>query len=441
MKKIEKCLNAQQRAKQRIAGINHLLSKRPDQFSLGVWPSYFKKAQGVEVWDLDDNKYIDMSIGGIGATVLGYADTDVDKAVKSVIDNGIASSLNAVEEVELAELLCELHPWADKARFTRTGGEAMTVAIRLARAATNNEIVLFCGYHGWHDWYLAANISSDNLQGHLLPGLLATGVPSSLKDTAFPFEYNNIESLTKLINLYRGKIAAIVMEPIRNISPVPDFLPAIRTMASNEEIPLIFDEISSGFRMNSAGAHQLFNIEPDIAVFSKALGNGYPIGAVIGIAQYMDSINHTFISSTCWTERTGTSAALATVKKHIKHNVGEHLMAIGKLVQQGWLEIANSTHIPIIVGGIYPLSHFEFNIQGSDHLVLKAYYVQEMLKQGFLASNIFYAMYAHTTEHVNAYLSASLTVFEKIKSILANNESIEMYLEGEPAVAGFKRMT
>src|ERR1035438_10074076 len=182
--RISESLAMQERARRRIPGMTQLLSKRPDMFSLGVWPGYYSRAQGVEVWDLDGNRYIDMSIGGIGANVLGYADPDVDAAVIEAIRRGVSSSLNCPEEIELADLLCELHPWAEMARYTRSGGESMAVAVRIARAHTGRDKLAFCGYHGWHDWYLAANLGSDHaLEGHLLPGLAPNGVPKSLAGT------------------------------------------------------------------------------------------------------------------------------------------------------------------------------------------------------------------------------------------------------------------
>jgi glutamate-1-semialdehyde 2,1-aminomutase len=178
---IQKSLETQRKAQILIPGMTQLLSKRPDMFAPGVWPGYFSKAKGVEIWDLDGNRYIDMSIAGIGANVLGYADPDVDAAVRSAIDAGVSSSLNCPEEVELAELLCDLHPWADMVRYARTGGESMAIAVRIARAYTGKDKIAFCGYHGWHDWYLAANLGTENALGeHLLPGLSPIGVPKGL---------------------------------------------------------------------------------------------------------------------------------------------------------------------------------------------------------------------------------------------------------------------
>lgn len=435
---LHKSLSLQDRAKKRIPGLSQLLSKRPDMFSYGIWPGYFSRAKGVEVWDLDGNRYIDMSIGGIGANVLGYADPDVDNAVKRAIDKGVSSSLNCPEEVELADLLCELHSWAGKVRYARTGGEAMAIAVRIGRANTGKDKIAFCGYHGWHDWYLSANIGTENALGeHLLPGLNPAGVPKVLRDTAIPFRYNRIDELKKILDDHKGEIAAIVMEPIRNEKPLPGFFDEIRKLADESEAVLIIDEISSGFRMNTGGAHLILGIKPDIAVFSKALGNGYPIAAIIGKSEIMDAAQKTFISSTNWTERIGPVAAIAMIKKHREHDVGNHLMKIGKLVQEGWKSISKKYGLPIHIGGIPPLSHFTFEHEKG--LVLKALFIQHMLEKGFLASNIFYAMYAHQEEHVERYLEAADDVFGMIKVSIETGHP-EKDLLGQPAVAGFKRL-
>ena len=227
---IQKSLAMQERAKQVIPGMTQLLSKRPDMFSYGVWPGYFSRAKGVEVWDLDGNRYIDMSIAGIGANVLGYADPDVDAAVRAAIDAGTNSSLNCPEEVELAELLCSLHPWAQMVRYARTGGESMAVAVRIARAHRGKDTVAFCGYHGWHDWYLAANLGTENALGeHLIAGLNPAGVPRGLAGTVLPFRYNHLEELNAIVDRHRDDLAAIVMEPIRGVEPEEGFLEASGT--------------------------------------------------------------------------------------------------------------------------------------------------------------------------------------------------------------------
>jgi len=436
---LQKSQEYQNKARQLIPGMTQLLSKRPDMFSLGVWPAYYSKAIGAEVWDLDGNRYIDMSIAGIGANVLGYADSDVNDAVMEAIKNGSSSSLNCPEEVDLAEELCRLHPWAQMARFARSGGESMTVAVRIARAYTGRDLVVICGYHGWHDWYLAANIGTENALGeHLISGLSPVGVPRALKGTTLVFRYNDIASLEKVVAENKDRIAAIVMEPVRNIQPVPGFLQSVRKLADEAGAVFIFDEISSGFRMNAGGAHLLFNVAPDIAVFSKAIGNGYPIAAVIGRAAVMGSAQKSFISSTMWTERVGSVAALATIRKFQAVKVHEHLIEIGRAVQVGW-EAAGKRHgLPVKVSGIYPLSHFVFDDQ--DQSVIKAFFIQEMLAKGFLACDLFYSMFAHTKEHVATYLIAVDGVFGRIRQ-LKDAGALRAALKGEPSASGFKRIT
>lgn len=434
-----RCISYQNRAKEKIPGMTQLLSKRPDQFSLGVWPGYFKRAKGVEVWDLDGNRYIDMSIGGIGANVLGYADPVVDAAVTKAVASGNSSSLNCPEEVELAELLCELHPWASKVRYARTGGESMAIAVRIARTHTGRDKIAFCGYHGWHDWYLAANLTGENALGdHLLPGLSPAGVPKKLAGTSFPFHYNRLDELEEIVVKHGKELAAIVMEPIRGTWPTGNFLEGVRAVADETGAVLVYDEISAAFRMNSGGSHMVLGTTPDMAVFSKALGNGYPIAAIIGKEDVMEAAQKTFISSTYWTERIGPAAALATIGKHREVDAGRHLMHIGSLVQAGWKRLAEKYGFKIDVGGIFPLSHFVF--RDDNGLELKAFFVQEMLKKGFLASTSFYSMYAHGDVHVEKYLQSADLVFERMAGVRAQG-CLNSLLRGKPAVAGFHRLT
>lgn len=439
MLSLEKSLEMQRRAKEFIPGMTQLLSKRPDMFSLGVWPGYYSKAKGCTVWDLDGNEYTDMSISGIGANILGYADDEVDDAVVKAIRDGSSSSLNCSEEVELAELLCELHPWASMARFTRSGGEAMTVAVRIGRADTKRDKVAFCGYHGWHDWYLAANLGTENALGdHLIAGLDPRGVPQGLLGTAFPFRFNRIDELKEIISRHGGDLAAIVLEPIRNDPPTEEFVKGVRELADSCGAVLVVDEISSGFRMNTGGAHLPLGYEPDIAVFSKSLGNGYPIGAVIGKSTVMQSAQKTFISSTCWTERTGPAAAIATIRKHRRENVGPHLMQLGRSVQDGWKELMSKHGIPAHVSGMLPMSHIDFETPNPQET--KALFIQLMLEEGFLASNLYYAMHAHTTDNVESYLRKVDYVFSRIAETLRDGTSGKL-LKGKPSSTGFRRLT
>jgi glutamate-1-semialdehyde 2,1-aminomutase len=437
--KLAKCLQMQERAKKIIPGMTQLLSKRPDMFSLGVWPGYFSKAKGVEIWDIDGNKYVDMSISGIGANGLGYSDPDVDGAVIEAVSKGTSCSLNCPEEVELAELLCDLHPWAEMVRFARTGGESMSIAVRIARCHTGRDKVAFCGYHGWHDWYLAANLGTENALGeHLISGLEPCGVPRGLTGTAIPFHYNKLEELEAIVHKNGKDLAAIVMEPIRNDYPTDSFAEGIRSLADESGAVLIFDEISSGFRLNSGGAHLvIMKATPDIAVFSKAMGNGYPMAAVIGKENVMQAAQRTFISSTYWTDRIGPVAAKATIEKHRNLNAGEHLKDIGKQVQDGWRILSSKHGLNISIGGIFPLSHFSFDYKNGQ--AMNALFIQLMIERGFLASTVFYAMYAHQQTHVQDYLAAVDSAF----SVLAEAEascSLESLLQGKPTRSGFRRL-
>jgi glutamate-1-semialdehyde 2,1-aminomutase len=437
--KISKSLNMQERAAKRIPGMCQLLSKRPDMFSLGVWPGYYSKAKGAYVWDLDGNEYLDMSISGIGAAVLGYADDEVDDAVKNAISNGVVSSLNCPEEVELAEILCELHPWAGMVRFARSGGEAMGISVRIARAHTQRDIIAFCGYHGWQDWYLAANLGTGNeLNEHLIEGLSPAGVPKSLTGTNFPFRYNHIEELEAIVAKHGNNLAAIVLEPVRNMDPKPGFIENIREIADNIGAVMVMDEISAGFRINTGGAHLVkHSVEPDVAVFAKAMGNGYAVSAVIGREPVMQAAQKSFISSTHWTERVGSVAALATIRKHRRENVPEHLIRVGSMVLQGWRNLGKTYKLPIAVGGLPPMGHF--SIDSKNFPALKALYVQEMLDQGILASNLFYVSYSHTDAHVQRYLAAADRAFASMAECVERDDCLSR-LRGKPAQTGFKRI-
>lgn len=431
---MSRSFDMQAKAKKFIPNLTQLLSKNPTRFGEGVWPSYFSKAKGATVWDLDGNEYLDMSISAIGASVLGYADDDVNQAVCEGIQKGVAASLNCPEEVELAERLCTLHPWAEQARFTRSGGEAMAVAVRIARTRTRRNVVLFCGYHGWQDWYLAANLGTeDALDGHLMQGLSPRGVPRQLVGTAFPFAYNDVEALKELAEKHKNDLAAIVTEPIRNFEPTQEFIDTLRNVANQHNVPLIVDEISAGLRFTTGGAHLCYEgFKPDMAVFSKALGNGFAISAVIGTRDVMDAANDTFISSTNWTERVGPIAALATLEKHKKLNVGRRLVELGTKVQEGWLALGEKNGLPLAVSGMKPMSHFHM---GDNQSVLRAYFIQLMLERGILASTDYYAMYAHTDEDVERYLHTCDEVF----GIIANTKNVENKLIGKPCLSGFKR--
>lgn len=425
------------KAKTLIPGGTQLLSKRPEMFLPEYWPAYFSKAKGCKVWDLDGKVYTDVSLMGIGTNILGYGHDEVDTAVLKTIQNGNMSTFNCPEEVYLAEKLIELHPWADMARFARSGGEANAIAIRIARAACGKDKVAICGYHGWHDWYLSANLNNDkNLDGHLLPGLDPLGVPRNLKNTVFPFNYNNFDELEQLVR--SQDIGIIKMEVSRNKGPENDFLQKVRKLTTDKNIILIFDECTSGFRQTFGGLHKLFGIEPDMAIFGKALGNGYAITAVIGKREIMEVAQKTFISSTFWTERIGPTAALKTLEVMEREKSWEVITETGKQIAKRWREMTEIHNLSINIFGLPALIGFNFNSDNA--LSYKTYITQEMLKNGYLAATNVYVSISHTWEILDGYFEELDKIFYRIQSCEKRQEDICNLLEGPICHAGFKRL-
>ena len=425
-------------AKKLIPGGTQLLSKRPEMFLPEKWPAYYREASGCEVVGLDGTRYTDMSIMGVSACLLGYADPDVTEAVVNRVKAGSMCTLNSPEEVELAQLLVELHPWADKVRFGRCGGEIMATAVRIARAKTRRDKVAFCGYHGWHDWYLAANLGeSDELNGHLLPGLAPTGVPSQLRGTALPFAYNKPEELEKIIAEHGGELAAVVMEPTRSVDPQPGFLESVREMCDRAGAALIFDEITIGWRLTLGGAHLTYGVAPDMAVYAKSLGNGHPVAAIVGTAETMDASQDSFISSTYWTEGVGPTAALATIRKMQQLDVPGHIKQVGETVRAGLLAAAEKNGIRLKTAGHPCIATYAFD--HPDGLALQTLFIDRMLGRGFLAGGQVSACMAHTEEHVRGYLAAAAEVFVEIGEAIEKNDILDR-LEGPIRHSGFARL-
>lgn len=425
------------KAKNLIPGGTMLLSKRPEMFLPDQWPSYFSKAKGCSVWDLDGKELIDMSIMGIGTNTLGYGNDEVDSAVLETVKKGNMSTLNCPEEVYLAEKLIEINPWADMVRFARSGGEANSIAIRIARAASGRDKVAICGYHGWHDWYLSANHNGgDDLSGHLLGGLSPNGVPKNLKDTVYPFNYNNFEELLSIVD--NNEIGVIKMEVVRNFGPEDNFLHKVRKLATERNIVLIFDECTSGFRETFGGIYQKYGVEPDMAMYGKTIGNGYALTAVVGKKSVMESAQKTFISSTFWTERIGPTAALATLKVMEEIKSWEIITEIGNTMREGWQKLADIHNLSITISGIPSLSTYSFN--SNKALEYKTFIAQEMLAKGYLASTNFYASTAHNEDNLNLYFEALNDVYSIISDCEKGNAKIENLLKGPICHGGFKRL-
>ena len=424
------------RAKQIIPGGNMLLSKRPEMFLPNLWPSYFSKSKGCTVWDLDGKKYIDMSIMGIGTNILGYGHPEVDEAVHKTIDSGNMSTLNCPEEVHLAEKLIEINPWADMVRFARSGGEANAIAIRIARAATNKDKVAICGYHGWHDWYLSVNLGDNqNLTNHLLPGLDPKGVPDNLKDTVFSFNYNDFEALVNLVK--KEDIGIIKMEVERTVGPKDNFLIKVREFATAHNIVLIFDECTSGFRETFGGLYKKYNVEPDMAMYGKALGNGYAITAVVGKKEIMEAAQTTFISSTFWTERIGPTAAIKTLEIMERDETWKTITKLGLYARSQIQNLANKHQINITQWGISALTGYTF--LGRHPLHYKTLITQEMLKKGYLAGNSLYVCIHHTESVIDEFIYNLNPIFS-LKKECEDGRDINSLLSGPICHSGFERL-
>ena len=422
-----------------IPGGNGLLSKRPERYAPDIWPAYFEKCAGVQVTDLDGNRFIDMAQMGIGSAILGYAEPELTDAVCTAAKSGVNCTLNCPEEVELAEKLLVLNPFAGGVRFARCGAEAMTVAVRIARAATGREKVAFSGYHGWSDWYLAANIEGgDGLAPHLIPGLKPKGVPRGLGGTSIPFSYNDVDDFQRVMDQHPD-IGVICVEGARYDYPTEEFLAAIMERADRQDVVVISDEITSGWRLTDGGVYKLNGFRPDIVVYAKALGGGYAISAVVGTHAVMNHAEDTFISSTMWTERIGFVAALKTIEILQRHQAWEHLIDIGTQIGKGWTELASKHRLKMRVTDFKPLVTFKLDYgQETDSLV--TLFTQEMLKKGYLAAPSVYVSLAHSAEIVNEYMVSVDEVFSILADAIDSGD-VRSRLHSRPRSDAFSRLT
>lgn len=426
------------KVKQVVPGGTQLVSKRPEQYAPGQWPAYYRETRGCEVIDLDGRRYLDFATSGIGCCLLGYAHPAVTAAVIRRVHLGSMSTLNSPEEFELANLLLGMHPWARRIRLARCGGEALAVAIRIARAGTRRDVIAFCGYHGWSDWYLAANLADANaLAGHLLSGLSPAGVPQVLRGTTLPFTYNRIDELQKIIREHGAKLAAVIMEPTRSVEPTAGFLQDIRQLCDDAGARLIFDEVTTGFRLHRGGVHLKLGVQPDIAVFAKALGNGHPIAAVIGTSDAMDAAQDSFISSTYWTEGVGPAAAVATLQEFLRVDVPTHVQRVGTRVREGLSSLATSAGVPLRLSGYPALTFMAIDHPQADALM--TLFTVRMLSSGFLCGTAFYPTLAHDDHTVQLYLRAADSALAEVSAAIKRNDVLDR-IGGKVRHSGFRRL-
>lgn len=436
---VSSSLRLYQRALEIIPGGTQLFSRRPERFAPGVCPPYLTHGKGSRVWDLDGNEYLDF-LCGVGPVILGHAWPAVTEAVIAQLRRGSSFSVNHPVEVELAELLVETVPCAEMVRFCKSGGTADEMAVRIARGHTGRDRIAFCGYHGWHDWYLAANLSGpETLNAHLLPGLDIRGVPRGLEGTALPFEYNNLESLRAVLEANRGEVAGIIMEAARTDLPAPGFLEGVRALADEHGAVLIFDEVITGFRLAMGGAQERFGVTPDLATFGKAMSNGHPIAAVCGRPEVMQDAAGMFISSTYYSDPAGMAAALATIHELKRLNALDHIHAMGRMLQEGFEDLAKVHGVPATCPGSPPVTHPHFDLPPELVKPITTLYLQEMYRGRIFACTVNYICYQHSPEDIAAFLQAADGALAKVRMALEHGDP-RRYLEGAERGDDFGRM-
>ena len=428
------------RALELIPGGTQLISRRPTRFAFGVSPIFATRGKGARIWDVDGNEYIDW-VSGIGAILLGYADPVVDEAVKSQIDQGTNFSITHELELELAEELVATIPCAEMVRYTRSGGEACAVAVRIARGTTGRDKILFCGYHGWHDWYMASNLSAEpGLDEHLFSGIEPIGVPRSLKETAIPFPYNDLNTLGELLDRNRGEVAAIIMEPFRSELPPDGYLAGVQRLAREHDVILIFDEVTTGFRLATDGIQSVVGVVPDMSVFAKSISNGYAMGVVTGKQEVMSPAAQMFISSTYWGETVGLTAALTTLREVKRRNVPAIVQHIGEQLKSGLSEIASEIGLPAVCKGASIHPYLEFQIDDAETKTkLNTLYIQEMAKRGCHGYTSFYLNASQGDAEITQTLEAARETFTILADGL-NENRIDDLLECVPKQEYFQRL-
>jgi glutamate-1-semialdehyde aminotransferase len=278
--------------------------------------------------------------------------------------------------------------------------------------------VAFCGYHGWHDWYLSANLADPTtLEAHLLPGVNARGVPKVLKGTSLPFQYNNIDSLKKVFQENKSQIACVIMEASRIHLPAAGFLEKVRDLTHENGALLVFDEVVTGFRLSLGGAQQYYGVTPDLATFGKTIANGYPLTAIAGRREVMEASQDLFISSTFWDDNCSLAAGVATIKKMKLEGVADYVASQGRQYMKKWQQLADRLKVPAKIQGIGPSSTILFEGVGSiSPKQLMTLYVQEMARRGIFGGGVFNLCLSHGDKEIELVLSAaeeSLTVLSK----------------------------
>ena len=409
-------------------------SKGPTQFSFGVCPVYLKSGRGAKVVDVDDNEYIDYGMG-LHSAILGYSHQKVTEAVTEGASNGINLTLMHPLEVEVSEILKAAIPSAQRVRFTKAGSEATSAAIRIARAVTGRDHIAVCGYHGWHDWFIAVSERAD-------------GIPNAVKELTHKFSYNQIETLESLLAEYKGKMAAVIMEPCGIVPPKDDFLKKCGDLARKAGALFIFDEIITGIRWNEGGAQALFGVTPDLSTFGKTIANGMPISAVVGKAEYMDILNkpEVFFSSTFAGEIVSLSACKATMKIVKEEKVIPFIWEKGKRLTADFNKLAESNGLSEFMEMVgfpcRPVVSFKNNGKNHDPLLMKSFMQQECAKRGLLFTGYFAMSFAHDDKIIDSSLDIFDDVFKVFKAAVDGpaGKDLTALLEGKVVSPVFRKL-
>ncbi len=414
-----------EKALQLIPSTTQTLAKGPQQNVKGIAPKYLARGKGSHVWDVDGNEYIDFNMA-IGPLSLGYSYPVVDDAIKKQLEDGITFSLMHPLEVEVAELLNEVIPNAESVRYSKTGADVTSAAIRVARAYTGKNKVLCCGYHGWHDWYISVTDRNK-------------GIPDVITDLTFTFSYNDIQSVKDSID---DDIAAIILEPFVFEPPKDNFLHELRKLCDEHGIVLIFDEMWTGFRIAVGGAQEYFGVKADLATFSKAVANGMPISILTGKKEIMSVLDKdVFFYTTFGGEALSLAAAKATVNELRDKNVPKYLAEKGKLLKDGYNKIASGLGMDYTKCiGYECRSLITFDAKAGNPLEMKSLVQQEMIKRGILWGGFHNMSYSHSDDDINY----TLKVYEEVLPILkkaVDENNVHGYLKGEPVEPVFRKVS
>ena len=426
MKKFKKSHALFKKASQVIPLASQTFSKSYLSYIRGGAPLFVTHGKGAYVWDIDANKYIDL-INALGPVILGYQYPAVDFAVQKQLQKGISLSLPAPLEYELAGLLVKHIPCAEMVRFGKNGSDATTGAIRLARAVTGREHVAVCGYHGWHDWYIGS--TTMNL-----------GVPKSTQAMTHKFVYNNIVSLEKIFKKYRGKVAAVIMEPMSHEEPKNHFLQKVKQLTHKHGALLIFDEIVTGFRFGLGGAQSYFGVTPDLAAFGKAMANGMPISALVGKRRYMKKVKDIFYSFTFGGEALSLAAAVAVIKVFERKKVVEHIWALGEFLRRGLRHLISEYGLNEIIqikGKPCNLAAAFVATANYTDLEIKSFLQQEFLQNGVLWYGGHTISYAHSLADMRIVLQVYEKAFHRLRKVM-DGKTLRQNLRGKPITNIFK---